>query len=126
MASASSAPSFPDIPAPASAGRSRSELKKQYRETPPPMGIYAIRSLSSGRVIVEASMKVHAAMNRARFELDHKSHRDKQLQNDWLALGPDTCRFEVIDLVKRRDDPAFDYKAELAGLLTMWREELGV
>lgn len=117
--------SFPPVPASASAVRTRSELKKQYRETPPPMGVYAIRSLSSGRVIVEASTNVHAAMNRARFELDRKSYRDKQLQQDWLAFGPDHCRFEVIDLVKRRDDPAFDYKAELAGLLTMWREELG-
>lgn len=121
-----SAPSFSHLPAPASAGRTRSELKKQYRETPPPMGIYVIRSLSSGRMIVEASMNVHAAMNRARFELDRKSYRDKQLQQDWLAFGPENCRFEVIDLVKQREDPAFDYKAELAGLLTMWREELGV
>ncbi|MEO8022318.1 GIY-YIG nuclease family protein [Polaromonas sp.] len=121
-----SIPSFSHVCAPAPAGRTRSELKKHYRETPPSMGVYAIRSLSSGRVIVEASMNVHAAMNRTRFELDHKSHRDKQLQQDWLAFGSDNCRFEVIDLVKRREDPAFDYKAELASLLTMWREELGV
>lgn len=120
-----SVPLFPDSPAPVSAGRSRSELKKQYRDTPSPMGVYAIRGLSSGRVIVEASMNVHAAMNRARFELDRKSHRDKQLQQDWLTLGPDHCRFDIIDLVKPRDDPAFDGKAELAGLLAMWREELG-
>lgn len=120
-----SAPLFPDRPAPVSAGRSRSELKKQYCETPPPMGVYAIRSLPSGRVRVEASMNVHAAINRARFELDHKSHRDKQLQQDWSTLGPDSCRFDIIDLVKPREDPAFDHKAELAALLAMWREELG-
>lgn len=120
-----SAPFFPDIPAPSSAGLSRSELKKQYRETPPAMGVYAIRNLSSGRVIVQASMNIHAAVNRARFELDHKSHRDEQLQRDWSTLGPDSCRFDIIDLVKRRDDPGFDHKAELAGLLAMWREELG-
>jgi hypothetical protein len=120
-----SALSFPDSPVPVSTGRTRSELKKQYRETPPPIGVYAIRSLSSGRLIVEASMNVHAAMNRARFELDRKSYRDKQLQTEWVSLGPDSCRFEIIDLVKQRDDPAFDAKAELAGLLAMWREELG-
>nr|MDP2192120.1 GIY-YIG nuclease family protein [Rhodoferax sp.] len=120
-----SAPFISDISAPAPAGRSRSALKKQYRETPPSMGVYTIRGLSSGRVIVEASMNVRAAMNRARFELDHKCHRDKQLQQDWLTLGPYHCRFDIIDLVKRREDPAFDPKAELAGLLAMWREELG-
>lgn len=120
-----SIPLFPDSSAPASAGRTRSELKKQYRETPPPMGVYAIRCLSSGRVIVEASMNVHAAMNRARFELDRKAYRNKPLQQDWTAFGPDHCRFDIIDLVKPRDDPAFDPKAELAGLLAVWREELG-
>ena len=120
-----SAPSFPDRPAPALAGRTRSELKKQYRDTPPAMGVYTIRSLSSACVIVEASMNVQAAMNRARFELERKAHRNKQLQQDWSAFGPDGCRFDIIDLVKPRDDPAFDYKAELAGLLAMWREELG-
>ncbi len=120
-----SAPSFPDLPAPVSAGRTRSELKKQYRETPPPMGVYALRSLSSGRVIVEASMNVHAAMNRARFELDHNTHRDRQLQQEWQVAGADSFRFDIIDLVKPREDPAFDPKAELAGLLAMWREELG-
>ena len=89
------------------------------------MGVYAIRSLSSGRVIVEASMNMRAAMNRARFELDRKAYRDKQLQADWLAFGPDHFRFEVVDIVRQRTDPAFDYKAELAALLAMWREELG-
>ena len=120
-----SIPLFPDIPAPVFTGRTRSELKKRYRDTPPDMGVYAIRSLSSGCVIVEASMNIHAAMNRARFELDRKAYRNKQLQQDWSAFGPDHCRFEIIDLVKRRDDPAFDYKPELAALLAMWREELG-
>jgi hypothetical protein len=119
------APFFSPLAPPAPAGRTRSELKKQYRDTPPPMGVYAIRCLSSGRVMVEASMNIHAAMNRARFELDHKSHRNMQLQQDWSSFGPDQCRFEIIALVKRRDDPAFDYKPELAGLLAMWREELG-
>jgi len=120
-----SIPLFPDSPAPALVGRTRSELKKHYLDTPPPMGIYVIRSLSSGCVIVEASMNIHAAMNRTRFELDRKAYRNKQLQQDWTAFGPDQCRFDIIDIVKRRDDPAFDYKAELAGLLAMWREELG-
>jgi hypothetical protein len=120
-----SVPFFSHLPVPVPAGRTRSELKKQYRETPPPMGVYAIRCQSSGRVIVEASMNVHAAMNRARFELDHKSHRDQQLQQEWSTHGPDSCRFDIIDLVKPREDPAFDAKAELAGLLAMWREELG-
>jgi len=30
----------------------------------------------------------------------------------------------VIDRVKERDDPAFDYDAELASLLALWQAEL--
>jgi hypothetical protein len=104
--------------------RTRAELKRQYKEAHPPMGVYAIRNLATGRCYVQASMNVHAAMNRDRFELGFKGHRNPALQRDWLAHGADHFRFEVLDLLKKREVPGFDYKAELASTLALWREEL--
>lgn len=102
----------------------RGELKRQYLQAHPPMGVYAIRNLATGRCEVHASMNVEAAMNRVRFELARKQHRNAQLLREWLEFGPDNFRFEVLDLVKKREDPAFDYRAELDALLALWREEL--
>ncbi|MGJ7541607.1 GIY-YIG nuclease family protein [Variovorax sp. LT1R16] len=102
----------------------RRELSKQYKETGPRMGVYAIRNGAGKVVFVGASLNVDGAMNRDRFELKNKTHRNKRLLEDWLRWGADGLRFEVIDILKKRDDPAFDPQAELASLLALWREEL--
>ncbi|SEF32575.1 GIY-YIG nuclease family protein [Variovorax sp. NFACC27] len=103
---------------------SRRALVRQYKETPRPAGVYVIRNGSNGRVYVGGSLDVEGAMNRARFELNMRSHRNKALGQDWIEHGAGHFSFEVIDRVKERDDPAFDRKAELDRLLSLWQEEL--
>ena len=102
----------------------RRALIRQYKETPRPAGVYAIRNKISGRVYVAGSLDVEGAMNRARFELNMHSHRNKALGQDWIAHGADQFTFEVIDRVKESEDPAFDRAVELEKLLALWREEL--
>jgi hypothetical protein len=108
-----------------SAAQTRRELTRRYKEAPPPMGVYAIRNLVNGRLLVGASLNAGGALNRHRFELTMKHHRNTQLQQDWLHGGADSFSFEIVDRVKPRDDPAFDYRAELDSMLELWREELG-
>jgi len=98
--------------------------KRQYREAGPAMGVYAIRNRASGRVVVRASLNLEGSMQRDRFELHLKRHRDPVLLAEWLRDGPESFDFEVVDRLKRRDEPGFDPRAELAALLTMWTEEL--
>ena len=100
------------------------ELTRQYKETMPPVGVYVIRNLVNQRVFVGGSTNLEGAMNRDRFELQLKMHRNTKLLQDWLQYGEENFRFEVIDTIKKREDPSFDYKGELASLLEMWREEL--
>jgi hypothetical protein len=102
----------------------RRELSRQYKEAPPPMGVYAIRNLATQRVYVDASANPQGALNRHRFELARRAHRNRALQQDWDACGEAGFRLEVIDTLKKSEDPAFDAKGELAALLEMWRKEL--
>lgn len=102
----------------------RRDLVRKYKETVRPAGVFAIRNLHSGRVYVAGSLDVEGAMNRARFELGLRSHRNKALLRDWVAHGAAHFSFEVIDRVKEREDPAFDRAAELEKLLGLWQEEL--
>jgi len=113
-----------DVGAPR-AGDTKRELTRQYKEAGPPMGVYAIRNLANQRILLGASLNADGALNRHRFELKMKQHRNKRLLDDWLRYGPDNFRFEVIDTLKKRDDPAFDDPSQLAALLAMWSEELG-
>lgn len=103
----------------------RRALTRHYKDNVRPAGVFAVRHRPDGRVYVSGSLDVEGAMNRARFELNLRSHRNKALQGDWLAHGSDAFDFEVIDRVKERpEDPAFDRAAELDKLLALWQEEL--
>lgn len=88
-----------------------------------PAGVYVIRNRANGRFHLGGSLNVHGAINRDRFELQQGTHRNAALLKDWREFGAEAFEFEVIDTLKPRDDPAFDYKGELDAALQMWREE---
>ncbi len=102
----------------------RRELLRQYKESRPLAGVFALKNLLNGRVYVGGSLHLAGAMNRMRFELKMRTHRNKLLQQDWIAQGAEAFSFEVLDHVKERDDPSFDYANELDSMLQLWREEI--
>ena len=102
----------------------RRELTRQYKQAFPAMGIYALRCDAAGLLRVGSSRHLDGIFNRLRFELMRGAHRDRALQSAWNTHGAEAFRFEVVDRVKERDDPAFDYDAELATLLALWEAEL--
>jgi len=104
----------------------RRERIREFKDAFPPMGVYAVRNRATGRAWVGASHNVDGALNRIRFELQMRGHRDRSLADEWLRHGADCFSFDVLERVRKRDDPAFDYEAELQALLALWREELGV
>lgn len=111
---------------PRSLRATRRETARQARDAFPPMGIYAIRSRAGELFVLGASRNVHAALNRARFELRMGSHAERRLQAEWRRGGEAGLVFEVLELVKQRDDPAFDYAAELRALAQIHRELQGL
>jgi hypothetical protein len=99
---------------------------RQARDAFPPMGIYAVRDRASGHLLLGASRNVHAALNRARFELRMGKHADHLLQAAWHRSGVDGLAFEVLELVKEREDADFDYGGELKALEQIYRELQGL
>ena len=90
------------------------------------MGIYVIRDRASGHQLLGASRNVHASLNRARFELRMGKHADRVLQAEWHRSGADGLAFDVLELVKEREDPHFDYAGELKALAQIHRELQGM
>ena len=99
---------------------------RQARDAFPPMGIYAIRDRASGHMLLGASRNVHASLNRARFELRMGKHADRVLQAGWNRSGADGLAFDVLELLKERDDAHFDYEGELKALEQIHRELQGL
>jgi hypothetical protein len=103
----------------------RRRLSREARDAFPPMGLYLVRHAASGPLRLGSSRDVYATLKRIQFELRLGSHPDKALQAQWRQ-DPAQFSFEVLELVKERTDPAFDYQQELRMLLQLHGEELGL
>jgi hypothetical protein len=101
----------------------RRRLSRAARDAFPPMGVYAVRDGTGGRVRVGSSRDVYARLNRIQFELRMGGHPDKDLQSAWRQ-DPARITFEVLELVRQRTDPAFDHAQELRLLEALYRQEL--
>jgi hypothetical protein len=109
---------------PSAQSSDRRALARRARDAFPAMGVYAIRDCATGHVRVKSSRNVPGAINRLTFELRQGCHRDRGLQALWDARGAEGVTMEVLEFVRERNDPAFDYDAELALLEAIYRLDL--
>jgi hypothetical protein len=104
--------------------KSRKELQREYKERVKPSGVYQVKNLSNGKVLLGSSLNLEGLLNRNRFTLRNNSHPNKELQKDWNELGPDQFVFEILEVVQVREDPNFNLKDELTLLEQIWIEKL--
>jgi hypothetical protein len=102
----------------------RKALKRQYLETPRPMGVCRLVNTTNGKCLVEASRNLDAVFNRHRVELRVRSHRNKELQADWDEFGEDAFTFEILETLEPLSDPDNDPREDLAFLEEHWLNEL--
>lgn len=102
----------------------KKELKREYKETPRPMGVYQIRNVVNDKVLVGATLNLPGILNRYQFALKAGSHPNKKLQAEWNEFGSEKFVFEILDELTPGNDPAQDYRADLAFLETLWLEKL--
>ncbi|HTD04450.1 GIY-YIG nuclease family protein [Undibacterium sp.] len=99
-------------------------LKRQYLETKTRAGVYAIRNQIKGWALGAGSTNVQGTLNRHHFELRYGQHRNAKLAQDWGEHGDTNFLFEVLDMVKPSEDPAFNAAQELGMLVSLWRQEI--
>jgi hypothetical protein len=102
----------------------RRELIDAYKQNPPPMGIFQIRHVASGRIFVVSARNLQGIMNSHRFQLRYGSHPNKRLQADWQASGSDGFAFEELDRLAPVDAAGKDAGTHLADLESLWVEKL--
>jgi hypothetical protein len=98
-------------------------LKKQYKQSVPPMGIYQIKNLLNGKVLIGSSRNLTGKINSIRFQLKLGSCMNKELQKDYDQLGEEKFSFDVLDYLKPKEDPDYDYSEDLKVLQNMWMEK---
>jgi hypothetical protein len=97
---------------------------REYKETSQPAGIYRVRNSATGKSLVGSTVNLTGMLNRQRFQLEHGSHPDRELQRDWDELGSEAFEFEVLDRLKPRNEPAYDPTEDLRVLKEIWLEKL--
>src|ERR1700742_4094811 len=97
------------------------KLKKEYQQAHLPMGIFQVRNLANGKVLVGASLNLPAVLNSEKFQLTSGGHPNKKLQAEWQEFGGDNFVFEVLDeLAPTTAGAEQDYRADLAFLEEFW------
>ncbi len=102
----------------------RKKLIREYKDTPRPMGVYRVRNTVNDTALIGTSLDLPAVLNRHRAQLRMGGHRNRQLQSDWDALGPDAFIFEMLDTLSPSDQPGHDPTEDLRELMSMWMEKL--
>lgn len=104
--------------------KSRKDINREYKERVIPAGVYQVKNIANGKVLLGSSLNLEGPLNRHKFMLKIGSHTNKELQKEWNEFGPDKFVFEILEVVKVKDDPNFNLKDELTLLEQIWLEEL--
>jgi len=102
----------------------KKELKKEYKQTHTPMGVYQIRNLVNGKVLVSAALNLPGIFNSKRFQLKMGSYPNERLQADWNEFGSENFVFEILDELEATEGPDYNYRADLTSLEELWLEKL--
>jgi group I intron endonuclease len=102
----------------------RAELKRAYKETEPEAGIYQIKNTVNDKVLLGSSTNLHGPLGRHRFMLKYGSHQNQVLQREWKQFGEAAFIFEVLEVVKRTDDPTFSLEHSLSDLEQRWLQQV--
>ena len=103
----------------------KKELKEQYKQMKPDMGIFIIRCKDEKKCYIQATQDLRGVMNGALARLGGNMHPNTELRIDWTAKGPDAFIMEVLEkLAYDKDESKTDYTEELAILQMIWEEKL--
>ena len=98
----------------------KSELKREYKLNHRPMGVYQVRNVANGKVLIGSSLDLPGIINRHQFQLKLGNHPNAALQADWNDLGAESFAFEILDEIAPKEGR--DHREELAFLEELWLE----
>jgi len=101
------------------------ELKEQYKQMKPAMGILGIRSQKENWYYLEGTQNLRGTINGIRFKLESGFFPCRDLLQKWKEQGEDSFIFEVLEeLPYDKDETKTDYSDDLELLLMEWEEKL--
>jgi group I intron endonuclease len=104
--------------------KTKEDLKREYKERAKPAGVFLIKNTANGKVFLGSSLNLEGPLNRHKFALTMGQHRNAMLQQEWNEYGADRFVFEILEVVKVKDDQNFNLVDELTLIEQIWLEKL--
>jgi hypothetical protein len=104
--------------------KSREEIKREYKERTKPAGVFQVRNKANGKVLLGSSLNLEGPLNAHKFMLTIGRHWNDMLQQEWNEFGADQFAFEILEVVKIKDDSNFNLSDELTLLEQIWLEKI--
>ncbi|WP_449538738.1 GIY-YIG nuclease family protein [Ferdinandcohnia sp. Marseille-Q9671] len=103
----------------------KKELKQQYKETPIEAGVYQIKNNKNGKLFIGSTRNLKT-LNGLKFSLNAgtASPTNKKLQEEWSQYGESAFSIDIVETLKKKDDPYFNEKEALLELENKWIEQL--
>lgn len=103
----------------------KKELKMQYKQMKPPMGIFIIRSKVNNKCFLKTTQDLRGVINGTKVRLEGGFHPNRELQKEWKEFGPENFTIEILEnLEYDKDESKTDYSGELEVLQMLWEEKL--
>jgi group I intron endonuclease len=101
------------------------EMKLEYKQNPPPAGVYQIKNLANGKVFIGSSPNVEGKIRSRQFEMKMGgSNFIKDLQHDLKEYGFESFAFEVLEYLDPNENTGLIDPEELSLLEVIWLEKL--
>jgi group I intron endonuclease len=104
--------------------KSQQEIKREYKERKKPAGVFQVKNIANGKVLLGSSLNLEGPLNSHKFMLTIGRHRNETLQKEWNEYGSGQFVFEILEVVKFKDDPNFNLSDELTLLEQIWLEKV--
>lgn len=103
----------------------KKELKLQYKQMRPKMGIFMIRPKFNNKCFIEKTQDMRGMINGAKFKLGAGAYINRELQKDWTDHGEANFSIEILEYLEYdKDESKTDYTEELELLKMIWEEKL--
>jgi hypothetical protein len=101
----------------------KKQAKVDYKLGHRQMGVFQIRNLLNDKIYIASSVDVPGLINRSTFALNAGVHPSLSLQKEWKEYGEENFAFEVLEEVEPRDQPHYNYKADIQFLEDCWLDK---
>lgn len=103
----------------------KKELKLQYKQMKPKMGVFIVRSKTNNKYYIMATKDLRGVINGTIARLGGGIHINLELQKEWNDYGEENFVTDILEELKYdKDESKTDYSEDLSLLQMIWEEKL--